>query len=399
MATRPSPRSDAQIRDQYRRGLRRSPQAQAIAEDLERTNSGYSTRALSRWNSGEDPALGAMSEANAAVAARGFSAASADRGRAMDAVSKALQAQPDSNLPPQAKEMFGRMRDRLPGNAEEFLSDADEYAGRRAGSYSLSAPKGRDKKSEEAEKAVQRQGLAAEDYWERNPDAKRTARNSKGDEIDVMELSRKYQDDRAQENQREGNFQQALANNRANSRFNGAERLAEQLSAKGLDQMPVKEGRPDMDKMRGLLSAATFQAWDDDKTLDRAAGDLERSTKRELRYWEDAQDGSFGVGAQIQAMAAQDRIAQLRADLNVGNKRGSLSGPDGWRELAERELSNNAKRAAATDNLVKAANTKTMSYQDLASSFGTTIEKIEEYLKDGVLSPEELQQVFGSPAS
>jgi hypothetical protein len=166
--------SDAKIRDQYRRGLRRSAQAQDIAEDLERTGVGE-TLAISRWNRGEDPTLRAMSRANAATAARGFSAASADRGRAMQAVDEALQAEPSSDLPPVAREMYGRQRDRLIGNAEEFLRDADEYSGRRAGNNSVSVPKRRDKQAEEAEKAVQRQGLSAEDYWERNPTSKRIA--------------------------------------------------------------------------------------------------------------------------------------------------------------------------------------------------------------------------------
>ena len=170
MARRPSPRSDAQIRDQYRRGLRRSEQAQAIAQDLE-DGDGIDPIALGRWNRGQ--AQRPITRANAAVAARGFSAAEADRGRAMQLVNEALQARPDSSLPPAGKAMFERMQSRLPGNAEEFLRDADEYSGRRARDYNIG--RAANSRNNEAEKALQRQGLSAEDYWERNPESKRTA--------------------------------------------------------------------------------------------------------------------------------------------------------------------------------------------------------------------------------
>jgi hypothetical protein len=196
-------------------------------------------------------------------------------------------------------------------------------------------------------------------------------------------------------------FQQRLAEARDRGQERRANEMSARLAAKGINTEPRKEdGTYDFDRAQGLLAKATFQSWDDDKRLERDAKSLARDTKRELRYWEQAQDGRFGVGAQKEAFASRDRIAQLRADVEAGdNQRGTLSEPSGWRALAERNLSNDAKKATAVDNLVKAANAKTMSYQDLAKSFGTTIEKIEEYLKDGVLSPEELEEVFGAQAS
>jgi transposase len=447
---RPSPASDAAIRDAYRRRRRRSLQAQEIAEDLEEeTDPGYSTRALSRWNSGEDPTLAKISEASAMVSPRGFTAAASRGGRASvtQAVNEALSTKPTAGLPAAAQGMLERRKDRLRKDYESFMGDADEFSGRPRSKASALVPKvdKEEEQAKKAEKAVQRQGLSAEDYWERNPEAKREAvvsdwsshpavaaaiktgnvsaieaatrqarddfRNNKSvagfagptrRSVDVAGMASEYRANREKEiadaEAQAANRDRIVQTSRDNSRINEAERLAEQLEAKGIDQMPVKDGRPDLDRMRGMLSAATFQEWDDDKMLDRAGERLARSTKRELRYWDQAQDGRFGVGAQNAAMSRenQDRIAQLRADVEMGESRGTLSEPGGWRGLAERDLSNNAKRAATAQNIVDAANAKTLSYKELAEKFKTSIENIEKYIgDDGVFSPDELSLMLG----
>jgi hypothetical protein len=202
MATRPSPASDAAIRAQYYRSKRKSPEAQETADRLDgRKNDGVSTMAISRWNRGEDPALRKISTASARVSPRGFTAAAARGGRdkAAAQVSEALNAELSEGLPPSAGDMLERRKDRLRKDFSAFAGDADEYSGRPKGDYSSLLPPQVTKEEQEArkaERAVQRQGVSAQDYWERNPESKRTAVNSKGQTVDVADLGRAYQQDR-----------------------------------------------------------------------------------------------------------------------------------------------------------------------------------------------------------
>jgi hypothetical protein len=181
MATRPSPASDAAIRAQYYRSKRKSPEAQETADRLDgRKNDGVSTMAISRWNRGEDPALRKISTASARVSPRGFTAAAARGGRdkAAAQVSEALNAELSEGLPPSAGDMLERRKDRLRKDFSAFAGDADEYSGRPKGDYSSLLPPQVTKEEQEArkaERAVQRQGVSAQDYWERNPESKRTA--------------------------------------------------------------------------------------------------------------------------------------------------------------------------------------------------------------------------------
>jgi hypothetical protein len=262
-------------------------------------------------------------------------------------------------------------------------------------------PSSRRPVAEQAE-PVQRLGVSAEDYWERNPESKRTAVNSRGETVDVMDLNRAYVQDREADRRQADRRAEVVANYRNNRKFAEGERLASRLEAKGVDQMPTKDNRPDVDKMRGMLSASTFQQWDDDKMLDRSAKQVEKDTRRELRYWTQAQDGRFGVGAQNAAMSRENqaRIAQLRADVDQGeNKRQSLSGPRGWRQIAERELSNNAKNAAAATNLEKAANAQKQTYAEAAQNLGLTLEELFRKIRGGELTPEEQMAAFGQAAA
>jgi hypothetical protein len=176
-----------------------------------------STKALSRWNRGEDPALAKISEASALVSPRGFTASRTrkNRGDIEAVVNEALNTKLSEGLPASAGPMLDREKEELRRNYASFMGDADEFSGKPRGDYSLPSKPAQDTAALEAEKAVQRQGLSAADYWERNPESKRTAVNSRGETVDVMDLSRQYQADRAQENSRQEKFQQALADNRA----------------------------------------------------------------------------------------------------------------------------------------------------------------------------------------
>jgi len=172
--------SDAAIRAQYYRSKRKSPEAQAIADRLSGTsNDGPDTMAISRWNRGEDPALAKISDASAMVSPRGFTAAAAgkNRDKVAAAVNEALDVQPSKGLPASAQKMLERRKDRLRKDYENFVADADEYSGKPRGKSPKLAPKvtEEERATKEAEKAVQRQGLSAEDYWDRNPESKRTA--------------------------------------------------------------------------------------------------------------------------------------------------------------------------------------------------------------------------------
>jgi hypothetical protein len=403
MATRPSPRSDAQIRDQYRRGLRRSAQAQDIAEDLERTGVGE-TLAISRWNRGEDPALDAMSKANAATAARGFSAASADRGRAMDAVGNALQAQPDSSLPPVAREMYGRQRDRLIGNAEEFLRDADEYSGRRAGNYNMGGRKPSAAPTEPEPEATGRISVSRpkKTYLDELAGTEGTVET---ETFNAADMARKYQGqqfDRAE----------LLDNIRREGEQFAANRLKDQLREKGispdaaytrvektyLDELSGTKGTPtgfDTDKARGMLAQATFQAWDDDKDFDRTAEELEKATRKELSYWSRAQDGSLGIAAQRDAFEEENqlRIQKLQNNVISGeSNRGSINEPSFWRLAAEGDYNVAVREQRVAENADNISKLQNKSAKELSKMFGASVPFLEELLRDGI-SPEEAEML------
>lgn len=378
--------SDAQIRDRYRRALRRSPQAQAIAQDLE-DGDGIDPIALGRWNRGEDPALRSMSRANAAVAARGFSAAAADRGRAMQSVNEALQAQPDSSLPPAGKAMFERMQSRLPGNAKEFLRDADEYSGRRAGNYNIG---GRKPSATPAEPEPEATGTIS------------TTRNSYLDELagtagtktyNAADMARKYQ---------EQQFDRAnlLDKIRETGRNRGAElqanQLAAQLRERGITTEPrTNDGSMDVDKARGLLTASTFQEWQDDRDFDRTAKELERETKRELAYWRRAQDGGLGIAAQRDSFEPDNvaRIQELQNNLASGeSNRGSINRPSFWRLAAEGNYNVAVREQRVAENADKISKLQNKSAKELSGLFGASVPFLEELLRDGI-SPEEAEML------
>lgn len=380
MAKRPSPRSDAQIRDQYRRGLRRSARAQEIAQDLE-DGDGIDPIALGRWNRGQ--AQRSITRANAAVAARGFSAAEADRGRAMQAVDEALQARPDSSLPPAGKAMFERMQSRLPGKAEEFLRDADEYSGRqRSGKTMEYRSSGRE---------VKQPGMTLE-AGNAAPSAPSVAIAR---EVDVAGMAEQYQ-------QQQFDRANLLDKIRETGRNRGAElqanQLAAQLRERGITTEPrTNDGSMDVDKARGMLTASTFQQWQDDRDFDRTAKELERETKRELAYWRRAQDGSLGIAAQRDAFEPNNiaRIQKLQNDIASGeSNRGTINQPSFWRQAAEGDYNVAVREQRVAENADKISKLQNKSAKELSEMFGTSVSVIEELLLDGI-SPEEVELLEG----
>ena len=283
---RPSAASNAAIRAQFYKDKRRSPQAQRIADDLEGKNNFVDTLALSRWNRGGDPALRQLGDAAAMVSPRGFTAAAVSperKGAAADTVRRALDVQPTKGLPASAAGMLDRSKDRLSASAEDFLTDADEYAGKPVTGkpeFGTSAGRREARREAQAEKdaeiALQQQGVSAEDYWERNKDSSRVARVTDGEGNvrvrGVNSLSKAHRD--GQERSAVEAEAQAADRNTKVAAFRDAQRqqqddaLLAQLERKGIENAPLKkDGTLDRDRASGMLAKATFEEWDMDKSL------------------------------------------------------------------------------------------------------------------------------------
>ena len=407
MAARPSPKSDAKIRDQYRRGLRRSARAQEIAEDLERTGVGE-TLAISRWNRGEDPALNTLSRANAAVAARGFSAASADRGRAMQAVNEALQAEPSSDLPPVAREMYGRRRDRLIGNAEEFLRDADEYSGRRAGNYNIGVRKPSATPAEPEPEATGRISVSRpkKTYLDELAGTEGTIET---ETFNAADEARKYQEQQFERAKLLDKLGQA---GRARGAEVEANRLKNQLREKGispdaaytrvektyLDELSGTKGTStgfDANKARGLLSAATFQGWEDDKALTVRAEKLRQAEERKLRNLRSYEDTMGGRLNPEQAQQLADAIFDTEANIDDGKKNpGGLLTRGFWRAQAEENDAADAERRVATLNIEKANQATVKSIRENSKTLSEQIDALQIRFENGEITEEQMRTIM-----
>lgn len=193
-------------------------------------------------------------------------------------------------------------------------------------------------------------------------------------------------------------FQQALVDNRARANQRSAAELTPKLAELGVPYSPVgKDGSFDTDRAQGLIAKATFQQWDDDKRLDKQAERLAKETRRELRGLRNYQEN---MGPRLNPESVQaltGRIVELETDLSeAANRRGGMSETSYWRMKAEAQYNNQSRQAQAAKNLEDAANARSMSYKDLASALGTSVDNILKYLEDGVISPEELAAARGS---
>jgi hypothetical protein len=373
-------------------------------------------QALRDWNRGEDEDLDLLSRAEAAFSPRGFSAASGP-GVGMDLLNQAMNAEPDPALPGPAKSAFYRKQDKVRERAGDFFRDAAEFSGKKPGGIELPEPAYRRRQAEEqadaereAEKAVQRQGLSAEDYWERNPEAKRTAVNSRGETVDVMDMARDYQKSEAERAGHEARVAEMREKGRNRRKEMENEQLQAQLKRKGipleaastevemtyLDELSGTKGTPtgfDANKARGLLSAATFQKWDDDRALDEAGERARQANAKTLRYWQNAQEGRYGVAAQRDAMQNQDLIQTL-----LNNKASGEANPDRmdeagfWRTAAEGKYNAAVRTQQAASNMDEVANLQNRSVEQISEMFGASFETVSEMLKDG-LSLKELEEL------
>jgi len=324
-----------------------------------------------------------------------------------------------------------RQQERVLSKAPDFLRDADEFAGKPVGNYEPVKPRWKERE-EAAEKAKADAYKRADDAvqkakdegftetegfnpslknWGRVPLAEGESTLARGDEELVVVKTpsggsiiargkgvatnlTQSRSDEAMRLAKAEEFQQRLAERRRDREFAEAEQLSSRLADKGIDQTPTKkDGTPDVDKMRGMLSAATFQSWDDDKRFNRTAADLEKQDKRELRYWEQAQEGRFGVGAQQEAIKQRGRVAQLRAQIDAGESdRGGLE-PGFYRARAEREdqanrVANVAVQESAESNRAQAAINEKVAKFIADKNF----KELQEFL--ATLTDEERAQIF-----
>ena len=382
---RPSAASDAAIRAQFYRDKRRSPRAQQIADDLEGRNNEVDTLALIRWNSGGDPALRQLGDAAAMVSPRGFKAAAVSperKGAAANTVREALDVQPTKGLPASAAGMLDRSKDRLSASAEDFLTDADEYAGKPVTGkpeFGTSAGRREAQAEKDAEIALQQQGVSAEDYWERNKDSSRVARVTDGEGNvrvrGVNNLSKAYRD--GQERSAVEAEAQAADRNTKVAAFRDAQRqdqddaLLAQLETKGSKDAPLKkDGTLDRDRASGMLAKATFEEWDMDKSLAEDEQREVRDQRAELSDLRKAARDHFGFRPRAGVPAdekSQDRIRELERNLSNSSRdrtfwRGQVEKRDAARrqrvEAEELETQSNELLTAVNQQIAKAISEK-----------------------------------------
>lgn len=172
----------AQIRAQYYKSKRRSPEAQAIAERLEnapRESIAQSSR-ISSWNRGEDPTLKAMSAAELALAPGGFSSVGMNPAERRRTVQAALDTEAPEWLPSEMRSRLQKRQDemgqRLVGREKEqaeFSRMAGVKAPAMGGEAPVSAATRREREQAgrwtAADEALEKAGVTAETYWEEDP--------------------------------------------------------------------------------------------------------------------------------------------------------------------------------------------------------------------------------------
>lgn len=250
-----------------------------------------------------------------------------------------------------------------------------------------------DRGKEETERAVQRLGLSAEDYWERNPESKRTAVNTRGETVDVMDMARERQAERADR-------QNKLAAARKAGRDRGLEMEEEQLSArlkeKGispeaaatkvektyLDELAGTKGTRtgfDANKARGMLAQKTFDDWDYDKRLARDAVRAERDARGQL--------SDLRRKERRGAATAEDRLAMrdLESSIETGEQERDGLLPGYWRSVAEDEARNKVAGIERSRILAESQEKQADAVRKRTEALGRS------------LTAEELQQ-FGYPS-
>jgi hypothetical protein len=314
-----------------------------------------------------------------------------------------------------------------------------------------------DRGEKEAEKAVQRLGLSAEDYWERNPTSQRTVtvqdwskdpevaaaiksgdisaiekatknardRNrvarglpkgpgtTEGDaaagraqsntaamgvnsidngvtvntgrpalqparsEVEVMDLAREYQAERANQQARIAGVRKKFNDNRLEAE---ADQLSARLKEKGLPNEPRKnDGSYDADKARGMLAQKTFDDWDYDKRLARDAVRAERDARGQL--------SDLRRKERRGAATPEDRLAMrdLERSVEAGEQERDGLRPGYWRSVAEDEARNKVAGVERSRILAESQEKQADAAKKRAEVLGRS------------LTAEELQQ-FGYPS-
>ena len=375
--------------------------------------------ALSDWNQGNDPTLEVLGAAERALSPRGFSAAESDRAAAEEAMRQAMDVEADPALPEQARTIVQKKKSELLRDFQDFNRDADEYSGKKARDY-YDAPEPievrrqaqeEEQAKAEAEKAVQRQGLSASDYWERNPESKRTAVNSRGETVDVMDMARDYQKSQAERAEHEERIAamrirgQELAQARAGRPVRGTQeytaqvdQLGSELERRGIDPKMALDKEGDYgtfspDKARGLLSRSTFQDWDDDKAFSQASArreQAERRTLRNLRNYEGMMTGRLDPKESADLSAA---ITKAEDNIKSGEEdRGGLNRPSFWRRQVEDEDSAAKERNRALINAAKANETTSSSMIKNRETLNEMLSNLLRDMSDGG-TPEEFAKL------
>jgi hypothetical protein len=181
-------------------------------------------------------------------------------------------------------------------------------------------PSSRRPVAEQAE-PVQRLGVSAEDYWERNPESKRTAVNSRGETVDVMDLNRAYVQDREADRRQADRRAEVVANFQANK---AKEREANEVASRDrMDNFVIARDQRERDsaKAEAYLKSFDRQAratrraaignsyggkegaegfWERNAELQATAQNLRRMSREDRLKWADSQ-----VKAEEEARAAQ----------------------------------------------------------------------------------------------
>jgi hypothetical protein len=170
-----------EIRANYYRSMRRSPQAQAIAQRLEEAprKSIEESRRISDWNTGRDPALRAIRGAEVALAPGGFSSVGMDATARRGAVTAGVEAEVPEWLP---SDMRGRLQQRQDQMGQRLVGREKEQAefSQMAG---VAAPNMGGEAPVSPETRRQR-GMTAESYWMENqgPMGPMTAEQAAGED-------------------------------------------------------------------------------------------------------------------------------------------------------------------------------------------------------------------------
>jgi hypothetical protein len=284
----------AQIRAQYYRSNRRSPEAQAIAERLENAprKSIEESGRISKFNEGRDPFLNTLSDAELALAPGGFSSVGMDPGARRETVRAAVEAEIPDWLPAEVenrlRERQDKMGQRLVGREKEqaeFSRMAGVNAPAMDGEAPVSAATRREREQAgrwtAADEALQKAGITAETYWEEDPMKTgsfiREATTPEGNVI-----SQRIGAEGLSSTTTPSGEASTMAAQRKEAQEKGE---AEAIRA-GIGKSKIEKKRAAARAERALIkgqeTADTFAQWDADKRYKKEGEQLQTSARRRL---------------------------------------------------------------------------------------------------------------------